>query len=67
MASHPSEPQHSLIQQVNHCLQTRAITQAQYQALSALILADGQVDEAERQQLNSLFEAIQRGEVAVVD
>lgn len=48
---------------VNQVLESRYITQAQYQALSAMVLADGTVDESERRQINRLFDAIQNGRV----
>lgn len=50
---------------VGQVLEDRRITQAQYQTLSALVLADGTVDEAERQQINRLFDAIQTGRVKI--
>jgi len=46
-------------------LEERYITQVQYQTLSALVLADGTVDEVERQQINRLFDAIQTGRVKI--
>jgi uncharacterized membrane protein YebE (DUF533 family) len=52
---------------VNQVLEDRYITQAQYQTLSALVLADGTVDESERQQINRLFDAIQTGRVKIRD
>ena len=50
---------------VSQVLEDRLITQAQYQALSALVLADGTVDESERHQINRLFDAIQTGRVKI--
>jgi hypothetical protein len=52
---------------VDQCIQARTITQAQYQNLSVLVLADGTVDEAERRQVNRLFDAIQNGRVKIID
>jgi hypothetical protein len=50
---------------VSQVLEERYITQVQYQTLSALVLADGTVDEVERQQINRLFDAIQTGRVKI--
>lgn len=54
-----------ITQLVNQVLEERYITQAQYQTLSALVLADGTVDESERHQINRLFDAIQTGRVKI--
>jgi uncharacterized tellurite resistance protein B-like protein len=51
---------------VDQVLQARCITQTQYQELSAIVLADGTVDETERRQINRLFDAIQNGRVKIV-
>jgi len=56
-----------LTQMVDGCIRDRCISQAQYQVLSALVLADGVVDEQERRQINRLFDAIQTGRVKIVD
>ncbi|NJN22786.1 MAG: hypothetical protein HC812_18455 [Leptolyngbya sp. RL_3_1] len=45
----------------------RNISQQQYQDLSALVLADGTIDEQERRQINRLFDAIQMGMVKITD
>ncbi|MEB3288353.1 MAG: hypothetical protein VKI82_00460 [Leptolyngbya sp.] len=58
-------PDGSLTDLVNQVLEDRHITQAQYQNLSAMVLADGTVDEAERRQINRLFDAIQKGRVTI--
>ncbi|WP_198805017.1 hypothetical protein [Leptolyngbya sp. BL0902] len=50
---------------VNQVLESRYITQAQYQTLSSMVLADGTVDESERCQINRLFDAIQNGRVKI--
>ena len=55
----------SLTDLVNRVLGDRYITQAQYQHISAMVLADGTVDEAERRQINRLFDAIQKGRVKI--
>jgi hypothetical protein len=52
---------------VSQCIQARIITQVQYQELTALVLADGTVDESERKQVNRLFDAIQVGRVKILD
>jgi len=52
---------------VDQLIQTRYISQEQYQELSTLVLADGTVDESERKQVNRLFEAIQTGRVTIMD
>ena len=52
---------------VDRMITSRNITQQQYQRLSALVLADGTVDEQERRQINRLFDAIQTGMVKIVD
>ncbi|NMF85861.1 hypothetical protein [Nodosilinea sp. P-1105] len=56
-----------LTQMVDCCIRDRCISQAQYRALSALVLADGVVDEQERRQINRLFDAIQTGRVKILD
>ncbi|QQE65813.1 hypothetical protein GFS31_25030 [Leptolyngbya sp. BL0902] len=50
---------------MNQVLESRYITQAQYQTLSSMVLADGTVDESERCQINRLFDAIQNGRVKI--
>jgi len=50
---------------VNHVLEERYITQAQYETLLALVLAGGTVDEDERRQINRLFDAIHKGRVRI--
>ncbi|MGB3137143.1 MAG: hypothetical protein WBG38_00485 [Nodosilinea sp.] len=52
---------------VSRCIQARTVSQNQYQELTALVLADGTVDEGERKQVNRLFDAIQGGRVKIVD
>jgi uncharacterized tellurite resistance protein B-like protein len=50
---------------VDQVIQARVISQAQYQELTAIVLADGDVDEHERRQINRLFDAIQSGRVKI--
>lgn len=52
-------------QLVDQVIRDRLISQAQYQELSAIVLADGDVDENERRQINRLFDAIQTGRVKI--
>ena len=56
-----------IAQLVDHYIAAHCITYAQYQFLSAAVLADGTVDDVERQQINRLFAAIQTGMVRIVD
>jgi hypothetical protein len=67
MLSSHSEPGCQITDLVNQFIQARCISQTQYQELSALVLADGTVDESERRQVNRLFDAIQAGRVKIVD
>jgi hypothetical protein len=60
------QPECLVTQLVDQVLQARCITQTQYQELSAIVLADGTVDETERRQINRLFDAIQNGRVKIV-
>lgn len=52
---------------VEQIILSRQISYQQYHQLSAAILADGKVDEAERSQINRLFDAIQSGRVRIVN
>ena len=67
MSSSPSTPDSPITDLVSQFIQARTISQAQYQELTALVLADGTVDEAERKQVNRLFDAIQNGRVKILD
>ncbi|WP_035984902.1 hypothetical protein [Leptolyngbya sp. KIOST-1] len=67
MSSPASQPDCPITGLVSQCIQARTITQAQYQQLTALVLADGTVDESERKQVNRLFDAIQVGRVRILD
>ncbi|MGG6241146.1 hypothetical protein ACQ4N7_21185 [Nodosilinea sp. AN01ver1] len=62
-----SSPDCPITDLVSRCIQARTITQSQYQELTALVLADGTVDESERKQVNRLFDAIQVGRVRILD
>ncbi|MBE9157105.1 hypothetical protein IQ265_09745 [Nodosilinea sp. LEGE 06152] len=65
MSSPTSQPGCPITNLVSQCIQARVITQAQYQELTTLVLADGTVDESERKQVNRLFDAIQVGRVKI--
>jgi hypothetical protein len=67
MTQLPSQPDCPITGLVSHCIQSRIITQTQYQELTAIVMADGTVDESERKQVNRLFDAIQTGRVKIVD
>ena len=57
----------NLVELVDGYIATRNITYRQYRQLSAMVLADGNVDEQERTQINRLYDAIQIGRVKIVD
>lgn len=63
MPADSSAPQLDIVQLINQLITSRQITMSQYQEISALVLADGTVDEQERRQINRLFDAIQTGTV----
>jgi uncharacterized tellurite resistance protein B-like protein len=52
---------------VDQLIATKRISYKHYQELSQLVLADGDVDEQERKQINRLFDAIQLGSVKIID
>lgn len=60
------EDAHTLAELVDQFIAARNITHQQYQTLSEMVLADGNIDEHERQQINRLFDAIQTGRVKVL-
>ncbi|MEL6383671.1 MAG: hypothetical protein AAFQ89_14695 [Cyanobacteria bacterium J06626_18] len=62
----PSDDMQELTALVDSCIAARNITYTQYQKLSAMVLADGNVDDQERKQINRLFDAIQAGMVKIV-
>ncbi|MGF1524297.1 MAG: hypothetical protein ACFBSF_18405 [Leptolyngbyaceae cyanobacterium] len=63
----PSDDMQELTALVDNCIATRNITYQQYQKLSSMVLADGNVDDQERKQINRLFDAIQIGRVKIVN
>ena len=67
MSSSPLQPDCQITELVSQLIQARTVSQSQYQELTALVLADGTVDESERRQVNRLFDAIQNGRVKIVD
>ena len=52
---------------VDKLLISRQISRQQYHQLSSAILADGEIDEEERYQINRLFDAIRAGQVRIVN
>jgi hypothetical protein len=67
MESQESESSMNVAQFVEKLILSRQISPRQYHQLSAAILADGEIDEEERYQINRLFDAIQAGQVRIVD
>jgi uncharacterized membrane protein YebE (DUF533 family) len=67
MESQESQPIQSVAQFVEKLISSRRISYQQYHQLSAAILADGQIDEEERYQINRLFDAIQAGRVKIIN
>ncbi|MEM9002843.1 MAG: hypothetical protein AAGE59_04855 [Cyanobacteria bacterium P01_F01_bin.86] len=63
----PSDDTQELATLVDSCIAARNITYHQYKKFSAIVLADGNVDDRERMQINRLFDAIQIGRVKIVD
>lgn len=52
---------------VTKLIAARNIKYRDYQRISELVLADGSVDEAERVEINRMFDAIRTGRVKIVD
>lgn len=52
---------------IDQFISRRTISQYQYRQLSRMVLADGSIDEFERQQINRLHDAIREGFVKVSD
>jgi hypothetical protein len=67
MSSSPLQPDCPITDLVSQFIRARQISQTQYQELTAMVLADGTVDESERRQVNRLFDAIQSGRVKILD
>jgi hypothetical protein len=65
MSEHLTTSGCPLTQLVDQVIQARLISLAQYEELTAIVLADGDVDEQERRQINRLFDAIQSGRVKI--
>lgn len=58
---------HKLVELVDQFMAARNISHQQYQTLTQMVLADGNIDEHERRQINRLFDAIQAGRIRVID
>ncbi|NER79678.1 MAG: hypothetical protein F6K42_08860 [Leptolyngbya sp. SIO1D8] len=67
MVAQASKDTQELTAFVDKLISARNISRLQYQQLSAVVLADGNVDENERLQINRLFDAIREGIVRVSD
>ncbi|NET32171.1 MAG: hypothetical protein F6K19_09225 [Cyanothece sp. SIO1E1] len=52
---------------VDKLLASRKISLRQYHDFSNAILADGQIDEVERHQINRILDAIQTGAMKIVE
>lgn len=65
--SSASEDTDDLVEIVDQLMRSRKITRQQYRDLSQMVLADGDIDDLERQQINRLFDAIQTGRLKVLD
>lgn len=57
----------NVAQLVEQFILSRKISNKEYHQLSVAILADGQIDEEERHQINLLFDAIQAGQLKIID
>ncbi|HEY9739785.1 MAG TPA: hypothetical protein V6C90_04785 [Coleofasciculaceae cyanobacterium] len=66
MESQESQSTVNVAQFVEKIILSKKINHLQYHQLSAAILADGEIDEEERYQINRLFDAIQLGQVKIV-
>ncbi len=62
-----SPARHQVSDLVDQLIASKCIRYGQYQTLSRLVLADGTVDEEERDQINRLFDAIQSGLVKIIE
>ncbi|HEY9637925.1 MAG TPA: hypothetical protein V6D14_31320 [Coleofasciculaceae cyanobacterium] len=67
MESQKSESTLNISQFVENLIVSRKISNQQYHQLSAAILADGEIDEEERYQINRLFDAIRTGQIRIVN
>jgi uncharacterized membrane protein YebE (DUF533 family) len=67
MDSQESESTVNVTQFVDNLILSRQISGKEYNQLAAAILADGEIDEEERYQINRLFDAIQSGQVKIIN
>jgi uncharacterized membrane protein YebE (DUF533 family) len=67
MESQESESTLNVTQFVDELILSRQISGQEYNQLAAAILADGKIDEEERYQINRLFDAIQSGQVKIIN
>jgi hypothetical protein len=67
MESQENQSTVNVAQLVDRCILSRKISRIQYHQLSVAILADGQIDEEERHHINRLFDAIQAGQLKILD
>jgi hypothetical protein len=67
MESQKSESTLNISHFVENLIVSRKISHQQYHQLSAAILADGEIDEEDRYQINRLFDAIRTGQVRIVN
>jgi hypothetical protein len=67
MESQENESTVNVTQFVDKLILSRQISGQEYNQLAAAILADGEIDEEERYQINRLFDAIQAGQVRIIN
>ncbi len=67
MESQENESTVNVTQFVDKLILSRQISGQEYNQLAAAILADGEIDEEERYQINRLFDAIQAGQVKIIN
>jgi hypothetical protein len=67
MESQENQSTVNVTQLVERFILSRKISKKEYYQLSVAILADGQIDEEERHQINRLFDAIQAGQLKIID
>ncbi|MEB3269799.1 MAG: hypothetical protein VKJ09_14745 [Leptolyngbya sp.] len=65
MVDNPAEVDPTITELVDRLIRKRTLTQAEYQHLCDLVMADGTIDEKERREINRLFDAIQIGRVKI--
>ncbi len=65
MAENNSEP--TITQMVDHYLDLGQISYREYQRLAQAMLADEQIDDAERECIDRLFKAVRSGRLRIVN